>query len=157
MKKAIILVVSAIVICLAGWFVGTFNSTTMWSGVLTFQHEIELNREAKKAFEAYKNEKKEIGIYSLQEFLDEIDHRQEIIGMEENEGTFTFYRIQTHCRLSKLYGEIKNEEKSEFHKMKAIEISEEEGRFEVLFTDLTFEALIDYFDSKEPTDENQSS
>ena len=122
----------------------------MWSDVLTFQHEIELNREAKKAFEAYKNEKKEIGIYSLQEFLDEIDHRQEIIGMEENEGTFTFYRIQTHCRLARLYADAGNEDKSEFHKMKAFDIAKQDEGFEGLFTQMSFDTLLDYFDSKEP-------
>ena len=156
MKKPAILVVSAIGIFLLGCLFGEIKSTETWSEILSFQQEIELEREAGKAFEAYKKENQAVGIYSLRELLDEIDHRQEIIGAEENESMFTFYRIQTHLRLSRLYAAAGKEEKSEIHRMKALSITEQNEDFKGLFSEKSFDDLVDYFDSKETENENQA-
>jgi hypothetical protein len=88
MKKAIISVGVAIVIFLLGWFFSEIKSTETWSDLMSFQHEIELEREANKAFESYQKEKPEVGIHSLIELLNEIDHREEVIGTEKNASSF---------------------------------------------------------------------
>ncbi len=153
MKKIIIITGSTIGAFLIGWLFGEVRSTETWAEILSFQHEMELQREAEKAFKAYSKENNEIGIYSLQELLEEITIRQDMIGTEENESNFVYYRIQTHSRLSKLFG---NSEESEFHRTKAIEIAEASEHFDTLFEEMTFEEHLAYSDSQETKNENQT-
>ena len=149
MKKKLIILLTLALTFAAGWFAGEMNMSRTIGGIMTFQNDIELDRTARLAFDAYQNEKPEIGIYSLNELLEEIDNRKEVMTSEPDGATIGAYYVATHARLSKLYSTLQSEEKSAYHKSQAMEIASEYKALKKMFNEESFESGLARFDERQ--------